>query len=72
MKAIETGRLTKSARVEVISALYSRMLQIKPDPSPYEYTVACQRLIEHFPTLRDKLGNGIVRVGQGKSFFACY
>lgn len=60
MKAIETGRLTKSSRVEIISAMHDRILQIKPYPTPYEYMTVCQRLVDRFPTLQDKIGNGIV------------
>ncbi len=60
MKATETGQLTKSARIEIVAAMHSRILQKQPYPSPYEYMVTCQRLIERYPTLQDKIGNGIV------------
>lgn len=48
MQAIKTGKLVKNARVEIVAALYSRMIQQIPAPTPYEYRVACQRLIPNF------------------------
>lgn len=60
MKAIQTGQITKSSRIEIIAAMHSRILQIQPYPSPYEYMVVCQRLVQCYPSLEDQIGNGIV------------
>ena len=60
MAAIKNGDILKSARVEIVAAMYTRMLQHNSYPSPYEYKVACQRLVHKYRTLEDKIGNGIV------------
>ena len=59
-KAIHTGKMTKNSRIEIIASMYTRMLQFHAYPSPYEYKVACLRLVTKFPTLKDSIGNGIV------------
>ena len=60
MQNIERGVLTKNARVEIVSAMYTRMLQHQQYPSPEEYRVACRRLVEQYKKLEDKIGTGIV------------
>lgn len=54
MKAIESGCLSKSSRAEIVSALYSRMLQEKDYPSPVDYRTACKRLIAKYPMFSDE------------------
>ena len=60
MKAIRKGILTKSARVEMTNALYSRMVQHNPRPTPFEYKTACSRLIARHSTMKDKTATGYV------------
>ncbi len=61
MEAIETGGIVcKSARVEIVNSLYSRMLQHIEYPTHEHYKVACWRLVGQYSNLKDKLGTGIV------------
>lgn len=60
MKAIETGEMTKTARVEVVAALHTRMLQHSEYPTPQDYKLVCQKLIGVYPTLSDCNGSGYV------------
>lgn len=63
VKQGQAGGIPSMARNEIISALYSQMIQHQQYPSPYEYKIACHRL-ENFPSLRDVSSisiEGIVR-----------
>ena len=61
MKAIETGILTKIARVEIVDSLATFMLVYTSRPTPHDFTTISRRLIEKYPILRDKVDNGYVR-----------
>lgn len=52
--------ISSTSRIEIIDALYTRMIQHRSYPTPYEYSVVCYRLVERFPTLQDSVGSGIV------------
>ena len=60
---IETGVLTKNARVEIVDSLATLILTHTSWPTPHEFTVICQRLTEKYPKLRDMLDNGYVSTG---------
>ena len=62
MKGINdpNGIMPTTARIEIIDAMYTRMIQHRPYPTSHEYTVICHRLVEKFPNLRDSVGSGIV------------
>ena len=57
MKGI-SNPIPSKARIEIVAAMYSRMIDYQTS------NVACHRLIEKFPSLRDNSlsGNGIVRL----------
>ena len=58
---IETGILTKKARVEIVDSLATFMLVYTSRPTPHDFTTISRRLIEKYPILRDKVDNGYVR-----------
>ena len=60
MKAIRSGVVTKTARVEIIAALHTRMLQLADYPTPQDYKLVCQKLVSVYPTLGDCNGSGYV------------
>ena len=60
-KAIETGILTKSARVEIVHSLSTLMLMHTSRPMPHDLDTVSRRLIEKHPTLRDTVDKGYVR-----------
>ena len=62
MAAIRRGHITKAARIEIIAAMHTRMLQHTLYPTANEYRTACQRLVDKYPVLADKLGNKIVSI----------
>ena len=59
-RGIETGQLTKASRCEIVHALYTRVLQYTPTPSPFVYSRVCQLLVARFPKLEDVNGTGYV------------
>lgn len=61
-QAIETGVLTKVARVEVINAVATHLVQYTRTPTPHEYQTVCKKLIRRYPTLEDPIGNGYVSI----------
>ena len=58
--AVETGVLTKSARVEIVDSLATLILTHTSRPTPHDLTIICQRLTEMYPKLKDMLDNGYV------------
>ena len=60
MKAIRSGVVTKMARVEIIAALHTRMLQLADYPTPQDYKLVCQKLVSVYPTLGDCNASGYV------------
>ena len=52
--------MTKMARVEIIAALHTRMLQLADYPTPQDYKLVCQKLVSVYPTLGDCNGSGYV------------
>ena len=52
--------MTKTARVEIIAALHTRMLQLADYPTPQDYKLVCQKLVSVYPTLGDCNGSGYV------------
>ena len=59
-KVLETGILTKKARVEIITSLSTLMLVHSSRPTPNDLTTVSRRLVEKHPKLRDKVDNGFV------------
>lgn len=62
MECIKNKALTKNARVEIVNAVYSRMLQFTRWPSSEEYTTVSWRLVEEIEELKDQVGSGMVRL----------
>ena len=60
--AIETGILTKCARVEVVHSLSTLILLHTCRPTPYDLDTISRRLIEKYPKLRDSVDKGYVSV----------
>ena len=60
MKALQKGIMTKAGRSDIISSVYTLMLQHQPNPTPYVYRTACKRLIQKFPELTDNTASGFV------------
>ena len=58
-KAIETGVLTKSARVEIVHSVATLMLMHTSRPTPHDLDTV-SRLIEKHPKLRDTVDKGYV------------
>ena len=54
--------LTKTARVEIIAALATHMVQYTRYPTPYEYQTVCKKLIQAYPNIQDPVGNGYVSI----------
>ena len=61
MKILRSGEaVTKNARIEIVAALHTRMLQFQEKPSPFEYRTVCKRLVEKYPALQDQSDSGYV------------
>ena len=54
--------MTKTARVEIVAALHTRMLQHTDYPTPQDYKLVCQKLVGVYPTLADCNGSGYVSI----------
>lgn len=52
--------MTKTARVEIVAALHTRMLQHTDYPTPQDYKLVCQKLVSVYPVLADCNGSGYV------------
>ena len=59
-QAIKTGVVTKASRIEIISAMATRVVQQTRTPTPVEYQTLCRKLVLTYPTLQDPFGNGYV------------
>jgi hypothetical protein len=57
-KAIETGVLTKSARVEIVHSVATLMLMHTSRPTPHDLDTVSRRLIVKHPKLRDTVDKG--------------
>lgn len=60
MKCVKEKHLTKKSRLEIVNAVYSRMIDYAEYPTSEQYTTVCWRMIEQFEELRDKARSGIV------------
>ena len=60
MSCIESGVLTKKARGEIVHSLSILMLVHTNRPSPDDYTIVSRRMIQRYPSLKDKVDNGYV------------
>lgn len=60
--------MTKAARVEIIAALATRMVQYTRYPTPHEYKTVCKKLIQTYPNIQDPVGNGYVSITILKMF----
>ena len=58
--AIESGILTKKARVEIHNSIATLMLVYTSRPTSNDRDVVCRRLIQKYPTLKDSSLNGYV------------
>ena len=58
--AIESGILTKKARVEIHNAVATLMLVYTSQPTSNDQDVVCRRLIQKYPTLKDSSDSGCV------------
>lgn len=63
MKVLSEEMITDKARVEIVSAFALQAYQHTTYPTSDEYTTMCRKLIERYPFLKDKVGNGIVSFG---------
>ena len=68
LAGIESGIPTQRARNEIIDSLATLMLVHTRRPIPDDLTTICHRLVEKYPTLRDKVNNGYVSTY--KTFFS--
>ena len=59
-KAMESGVLTKKARIEIVDSLATFMLIHTSRPTPQDFTTISKRLIEKYPKLRDTVDTGYV------------
>ena len=60
-KAIETGILTKSARVEIVHSLSTLILMHTSRPTPHDMDTISRRLVAKYPKLWDTVDSGYVR-----------
>ena len=58
--AIKSGILSKRARDEIIQSLSTLILVYTNRPSPEDHTIVCRKLIQKYPTLKDKVDSGYV------------
>ena len=60
MKMLSEEMITEKARVEINSAIAIQVHQHTEYPTSEEYTGVCRKLIQRYPFVKDKVGNGIV------------
>ena len=60
--AIESGLLTRKARVEVHNSVATLMLVYTSRPTTADRDVVCSRLIQKYPALKDSSPSGYVSV----------
>ena len=61
-KAVDTGILTKRARVEIVHSLSTLILLHTCRPTPYDLDTVSRRLIQKYPKLRDSVDKGYVSI----------
>ena len=65
MSALESQHVSlKGTKTEIINSIALRILDHTSYPTSEEYTFVCRLLIEKYPFLKDKLGNGYVSSSQ--------
>lgn len=69
MERLREEVMTDKLRQEIISAIAIQIYQHTMYPSSEEYTTVCRKLIERYPYLKDKVGNGIVSIATYSSTF---
>ena len=60
MNNLSKGEIKRSTRVEIINSIAIQMWSYTHYPSSHEYTSVLYSLVEKYPVLKDKFGNGIV------------
>lgn len=60
MSALQRGVITRAARIDIVSAMHTVMMQYEPYPTSYIYQTACKRLLAKFPLIKDKTASGFV------------
>ena len=58
--AIESGILTKRARVEIHNSMVTLMLVHTSRPTSIDRDIVCRRLVQKYPTLKDSSDTGYV------------
>jgi len=61
-ECIESSRISKGVRTDIVSALAYEIWRHVQYPTPEEYNEVCKRLVEKYPNLRDTIGNGYVSI----------
>lgn len=59
-ECIESHKLSKGIRTEIISAIAWEVWRHTQCPTPEEYNAVCKLLIQTHPILKDPIGNGFV------------
>lgn len=58
---IKSGGIpSKKARDEIIQSLSTLMLVYTDRPTPDDYSIVCRKLVEKYPTLKDKVDSSFV------------
>ena len=60
IRALDSGELTKSSRVEVVAAIAHQIIQETWYPKSKEYDLICEKLIAKYPNVKDSIGSGYV------------
>ena len=61
IRAVDSGELSKSSRVEVVAAIAHQIIQKTWYPKSKEYNLICEKLISKYPNVKDSIGSGYVR-----------
>lgn len=64
--AIDSGRITRKARDEIVNSLSTLVLVHTMHPTSDDYNVLCSRLVKKHAVLKDHIGSGYV------SFYLAY
>ena len=57
---LESGRITRKARDEIINSLSTLILVYTIHPMPDDYNIVCRNLVKKHPILKDHIGSGYV------------
>ena len=60
MQNIKKGEILKGTRTEIVNAIALQMWYHTQYPTTGEYNGALRMLVDKYPVLQDKFGNGIV------------